>query len=161
MSDEQQTSAPQAPEPAPAPARQRLRTALDVWMLGIFSVLGLVGFIATFALIMVRSPGAPVQHALSDAELRRLVGPQGERGPAGPAGARGPAGDAPIRILRVDCTAGNCTAECNDDEILLSAYCSPNRSPVAYPTEHSAVCRAQIGRVKVEVVAACLKASRR
>ena len=133
-------------------------------MLGIVSVLGLVAFIATFALIMMRSPDTPVRRSLSDAEMQRLVGPQGERGPtgpAGPAGARGPAGEAAIRIVRAECVANTCTAECAEDEMLLSAYCSPTRSPVTYPTEHSALCRAQSSRVKVEVVAACLKTARR
>jgi len=130
-------------------------------MLGAFSVIGLIGFIATFVLIVVRTPGAPVQRTLSATEIQHLTGPKGERGPAGPAGARGPAGDSGVRLVRSDCTAGNCAAECAADEILLSAYCSPNRAPVAYPTEHSAACRPLGGRVKVEVVAACVKAARR
>jgi hypothetical protein len=123
-------------------------------------MLGLIGFIATFVLIIVRSPDAPVQRTLTDAEAQRLMGRPGERGPAGPAGPRGAAGDSGLRILRLDCAAGNCTAECADDEVLLNAYCNPNRTPASYPTEQSALCRTT-GRGKVEVVAACLKASRR
>jgi hypothetical protein len=129
-------------------------------MLGVFSVLGLVGFIATFVLIVMRSPNAPVQRALTDAEVQRLVGPPGERGAAGPAGPRGAAGDPGLRVLRSDCSTGNCTVECADDEVLLNAYCNPNRTPAAYPTEHGAQCRAT-GRGRVEVVAACVKSSRR
>ncbi len=73
---------------------------------------------------------------------------------------RGAAGDAGVRILRIDCATGNCTAECADDEILLNAYCSPGRTPATYPTEHSAPA-APAGRGRVEVVAACVKGSRR
>jgi hypothetical protein len=151
-------------KPAAAPPRRKHWSNVEVWMLGAFSVIGLIGFIATFVLIIVRTPGAPVQRTLSATEIQHLVGPKGERGPAGPAGqagARGPAGDPGVRLVRSDCAAGNCTAECAGDEILLSAYCSPSRSPVAYPTEHSAACRSLGGRARVEVVAACIKAARR
>jgi len=129
-------------------------------MLGVFSVIGLIGFIATFVLIVMRSPSVPVQRVLTDAEVQRLIGPPGERGPAGPAGARGAVGDPGIRILRSDCATGNCTVECADDEVLLNAYCNPNRTAATYPAEHSAQCRTQ-GRGRVEVVAACVKSSRR
>ena len=132
----------------------------DVWMLGVLSALGLIGFIATFVLIVMRSPGVPVQRALTEAEVQRLIGPPGERGPAGPAGPRGAAGEPGLRILRSDCATGNCTVDCADDEVLLNAYCNPNRTPAAYPAEHSAQCRPQ-GRGRVEVVAACVKSSRR
>jgi hypothetical protein len=140
-------------------------STLEMWTLGIFSALGLAGFIATFVLIVMRSPHAEVPRALSAADVQRLAGPPGARGPAGPAGPPGPRGassESSIRIVRADCGAGNCVAECNDDEILLSAYCSPNR-PVAvyYPSEHSASCRISAARGgHFEVVAACVKAPR-
>jgi hypothetical protein len=145
---------------AAAPPRRRWSSA-EVWMLGIFSAIGLIGFIATFALVVMRSPGAPVQHTLTDAEIARLTGPRGEPGQPGPPGARGPAGDPGVRVLRVDCGTAGCAAECAPDEILLGAYCSPSRGPVAYPTEHSAACRPSGARVRVEVVAACVKSGRR
>ena len=132
----------------------------DVWMLGVLSALGLIGFIATFVLIVMRSPNVPVQRTLTEAEVQRLVGPPGERGPAGPAGPRGAAGEPGLRILRSDCATSNCTVECADDEVLLNAYCNPNRTPATYPAENSAQCRLQ-ARGRVEVVAACLKAPRR
>jgi hypothetical protein len=132
-------------------------------MLGIFSVLGLVGFVATFVLVVMRSPPGPqASRALPVVEtprVERVVGPPGERGLAGPAGPRGPAGEAGIRVLRNECSTGNCSTECADDEVLLNAYCNPNRTPAVYPTEHSALCRAT-GR-RIEVVAACVKSSRR
>jgi hypothetical protein len=140
--------------------RPRSWSRPDVWILGVFSALGLIGFIATFVLIMMRSPSVPMQRTLTDAEVQRLIGPPGERGPAGPAGPRGAAGDPGLRILRSDCATGNCTVECADDEVLLNAYCNPNRTAATYPTEHSALCRTQ-GRGRIEVVAACVKSSRR
>ena len=98
-------------------------------MLGAFSIIGLIGFIATFVLIVLRAPNAPVQRTLTPAEVQRLTGPAGERGPAGPAGPRGATGDAAVRVVRADCGTGNCIAECADDEVLLNAYCSPGRTP--------------------------------
>jgi len=163
------TSPPPLPPPPPQPHPLRRWSTTEVWTLGLFSIVGLIGFLATFVLIMVREPSSDMARSLSPAEIARLAGPPGERGPSGPAGpagppgapgARGPAGDAGVRVLRIDCATGNCTAECADDEILLNAYCSPGRTPVTFPAEHSAQCRTQ-GRGRVEVVAACLKSSRR
>ena len=162
---------PAASEAAPVPAadttnppavpdRKSLWSTAELWQLGAFSVIGLLGFIATFVLIVMRAPDSPVPRTLSDAEIQRLTGPPGARGPAGPAGPRGAAGDLGLRILRSDCATGNCTVECADGEVLLTAYCNPNRTPAAYPTEHSALCRT-VGRGRIEVVATCLKDSRR
>jgi hypothetical protein len=139
-----------------------------MWTLGAFSVIGLIGFAATFAMIMLRGPDGQVQRPLTAVETQGLnkAGPAGERGaagppgPAGPAGPRGPAGDAGVRILRADCTTGNCTVACAADEFLVNAYCTPTRAPAVYPTEQSAACRPPV-RGKAEVVAACAKASRR
>jgi hypothetical protein len=146
-------------QPYTGPERRKLWSTAEVWVLGAFSVIGLVGFIATFVLIMVRSPNAPAQRALTAAEVQRLTGPAGERGPTGPAGPRGATGDAAVRLVRGDCTTANCTAECADDEVLLNAYCSPGRTVATYPTEHSALCR-PTGRGRVEAVAICVKARR-
>ena len=150
---------PVAEQTNAAPERKKLWSTSEVWVLGAFSVIGLIGFIATFVLIMVRTPNAPVQRTLTTAEIQRLTGPAGERGPAGPAGPRGATGDAAVRVVRGDCPAGNCTAECADDEILLNAYCSPGRTPAVYPTEYSALCR-PTGRGRIEAVAVCVKARR-
>jgi hypothetical protein len=96
-------------------------------------------------------------------EVKSLAGkpgPPGERGAAGPPGPRGAAGEAGVRILRIDCIPGGCTAECAADEVLLNAYCGANHAPAAYPTENSAACRAPV-RGRIELVAACIKAARR
>jgi len=139
-----------------------------MWALGAFSVVGLIGFAATFAMIMLRGPDGSAPRALTATQAPAIdkSGPVGERGaagppgPAGPAGPRGPAGDAGVRILRADCSTGNCTVACAADEFLVNAYCTPTRAPAVYPTEQSATCRAPV-RGKAEVVAACAKASRR
>ncbi len=52
----------------------------DVWMLGVLSALGLIGFIATFILIVIRSPSVPVQRPLTEAEVQRLIGPRANEG---------------------------------------------------------------------------------
>jgi hypothetical protein len=134
-------------------------------MLGVFSLVGLIGFAATFAMVMLRSPDASAPRAPTATEAQSLgkAGPPGERGaagPPGPAGPRGPTADAGVRILRADCGTGNCTVGCAADEVLLNAYCSPTHAPAVYPTEHSAACRPPV-RGRAEVVAACVKAPRR
>ena len=149
-------------KPAAAPGRKKLWSAAEVWLLGAFSIIGLIGFIATFVLVMLRAPNAPVQRTLTAAEIQRLTGPAGERGPVGPAGPVGPRGangDAAVRVVHGDCGTGNCIAECANDEVLLSAYCSPGRGPAIYPTETSALCR-PIGRVRSDATAICVRARR-
>jgi hypothetical protein len=142
----------------------------STWALGAFSVVGLLGFIVTFGFVLARSatpPHAAAPKASIAGESQQAVGlpgqpgPRGERGPAGPPGPRGPAGDAGIRIVRGECAGGNCTVECDRDEVLLTAHCGVGRAQAVYPTEHSALCRAPTARARVEIVAACVKTSRR
>jgi hypothetical protein len=93
-------------------------------------------------------------------------GPQGEKGDTGPAGppgekgAAGPAGppgmSSAVRILRTNCEAANCTAQCSDDEVLLIAYCGPTRNPALFPTERSASCRLR-NAANNPLIAACGK----
>ena len=66
-------------------------------------VAGQVFTIATFVLIMLRAPNVPVQRTLTAAEIQRLTGPAGERGPVGLAGPRGATGDAAVRVVRGEC----------------------------------------------------------
>jgi hypothetical protein len=126
----------------------------------VFSLIGLIGFIVTFVLIMFRSPEGP--RTITAEEMRGLAGkpgPPGERGAAGPPGPRGPAGDSSLRIVRTDCTPAGCSASCGADEVLLNAYCGPTRAPATYPTEGSAACRAPL-RGRLELVVACAKTRR-
>jgi hypothetical protein len=138
---------------------------LEIWMLGIFSVIGIVGFLATFVLILART--SDHQGAMSRPIMRvPQQGVAGERGPAGPAGPPGPrgeqglAGDAGIRLVRPECPTGTCNLSCNDDEILLIAHCGAGRLPTVYQNERTALCRSSI-RAPAEVVAACVKSSKK
>jgi hypothetical protein len=67
-------------------------------------------------------------------------GPKGEAGPPGPPGPPGASSSA-VRIIRSNCDATNCATQCNDDEVLLMAYCGPTRNAATFPTERSASCR--------------------
>jgi hypothetical protein len=87
-------------------------------------------------------------------------GPKGEPGPPGPPGAngeRGPPGPAlGIRVVKADCDARNCTVQCGDDEMLLTAYCGARRNAAVIPSERSATCRSQVP-ANSPLVAACVK----
>jgi hypothetical protein len=94
-------------------------------------------------------------------------GPQGSAGPPGPPGPPGPsgspgvaaAGASPqIRIVRANCDAAACTAQCEQGEDLLIAYCGNGRNLAAYPSERSATCRARTA-ANNPLVIACMKAS--
>jgi hypothetical protein len=86
-------------------------------------------------------------------------GPPGARGEAGPPGPPGPPGSsAPMRIVRSNCDATSCAAQCSDDEVLLVAYCGPARNAATFPTERSASCRAR-NAANTPLIAACVKAS--
>jgi len=131
----------------------------SVWLLAALSLFGLIGFVVAFGLIIART--APSPNAAPSAGTPPVAaaqsGPQGERGPAGPPGPRGPTGDPGIRLVRMDCSTGNCTVGCDDDEVILTAHCGAGRPQASFPNERSALCRSQ-SRTKVEIVAACLKA---
>ena len=76
------------------------------------------------------------------------AGPAGMAGPAGPAGQRGPEGPAGpagatsgvLRVVRSTCNAQGCTVQCEDDEIVVTAWCGAARNPPTFPTEKSADC---------------------
>ena len=85
------------------------------------------------------------------------AGPPGEKGAEGPAGPPGPPGiSSAVRILRTNCDATNCTAQCSDDAVLLIAYCGPMRNPANFPTERSASCRTR-NAGNNPLIAACAK----
>jgi hypothetical protein len=79
---------------------------------------------------------------------------EGEKGDPGPAGAPGASGA--MRIIRANCDATGCTAQCNDDEVLLVAYCGATRIAATFPTERSATCRARTP-ANSPLIAACAK----
>jgi hypothetical protein len=114
------------------------------WTLGGLGAVGLVGFAVIFVLVLndtlaappaaepdaVRTTPASTVGAAPSMPARGEPGPRGERGPAGPAGRPG---DPGIRILRSDCVGGNCTVNCDDGEVLLTAHCGIGRTPAIYP----------------------------
>jgi len=87
-------------------------------------------------------------------------GPKGDPGPPGPPGAKGDPGPpgAPlgVRMARSSCDATNCTVQCGEDELLLTAYCGARRAPAVLPTERSATCRSPVP-ANSPVIAICMK----
>jgi len=105
-------------------------------------------------------PGPP--GAMGDAGPAGPVGPQGPPGPIGPAGPEGPpapaTSSAQVRVVRALCEATTCSAQCEQDEVLLTAYCGAARTPPVFPTERSATCRTRTAANNLLVVA-CAKSS--
>jgi hypothetical protein len=77
-------------------------------------------------------------------------GPKGDSGPAGPpdpAGPPGPQGEKgqagppspSIRVIRSDCVAG-CSVQCQDNEILVAAYCGATCNQAQFLGERGASC---------------------
>ncbi len=90
-------------------------------------------------------------------------GPQGERGEVGPPGPPGPAGppgpmgrSAQIRVLRQNCTAATCAVTCNDNEVLVTAYCGPNRQNATILGERSVSCGVVPDPARSPLVAICV-----
>lgn len=94
-------------------------------------------------------------------------GPKGDAGPAGPIGPPGPAGPqgvagpqgAPspsIRVMRSDCMSGNCTLACRDNEVMVTAYCGPNRNAATLLGERSASCGVEAGTSNGPLVVVCV-----
>jgi hypothetical protein len=143
----------------------------EVWLLGALGLFGLIGFIVAFGLVMMRTAPDPqaampkadapagVQQPVTGPQALPQKGPQGDPGPPGPPGPRGATGDAGIRIVRSTCNTGDCTLQCEPNEVLLTAHCGVGRTPAIYPTEASALCRSR-STARVEVVAACVKSRR-
>src|SRR5262245_55700618 len=69
-------------------------------------------------------------------------GPPGRQGEKGEKGDPGPPGlPAGIRLVRASCDAASCAAQCNQDEVLLNAWCGIARNAAFFPSERSASCR--------------------
>jgi hypothetical protein len=86
------------------------------------------------------------------------TGPKGDVGPQGPAGPPGSAMPSAIRTIRANCDASSCAAQCNEDEILLIAYCGPTRNAAVFTNEKAASCRLR-NAANNPLVVACAKAS--
>jgi len=95
-------------------------------------------------------------------------GPQGERGPPGPPGPPGPQGQpgapgpaANLRIVRANCVASTCVAQCESNEVLLTAYCGANRKPATFLTEQSVSCGVVPDPANSPLIAVCASSSGR
>jgi hypothetical protein len=67
-------------------------------------------------------------------------GPPGPSGPPGPPATASPAGESTVRVIRSNCDAATCAAACNQDEVLVAAYCGPGRTAVTLVNERSVSC---------------------
>jgi hypothetical protein len=85
------------------------------------------------------------------------VGPVGPSGPAGPAGPQGPAGPPSpgIRVVKSDCTSG-CMVQCQENEVLVTAYCGPNRNAAQILGERGASCGPDASPANAPLVAVCV-----
>lgn len=101
-----------------------------------------------------------------DAGPAGTPGPAGERGATGPPGPPGPQGQpgapgpaANLRIVRANCVASTCLAECNSNEVLVTAYCGANRKAANFLTERSASCGVVPDPANSPLVAVCASSS--
>jgi Collagen triple helix repeat (20 copies) len=85
------------------------------------------------------------------------MGPQGPRGLAGPQGEPGPPGQG-VRVVQSTCASGDCTITCRDNEVLVTAYCGPNRNAAAYLAERTASCGVAVNAANGPLVAVCVGA---
>ena len=85
------------------------------------------------------------------------AGATGPVGPPGPQGAEGPQGppSPTIRVVRSDCLAGYCSVTCRGDEVLVTAYCGPSRSPATFLGERQAQCGIDATSANRPLVAVC------
>lgn len=81
------------------------------------------------------------------------AGPPGPPGPQGPQGAAGPPG-AGVRIVKSDCTA-SCSVQCQENEVLVTAYCGPTRNQAQFLGERGASCGPQLSPSNTPLVAVC------
>jgi hypothetical protein len=123
----------------------------------IFRPLAAVTFCILIAGCQPGPPGPPGQAGAAGAPgAKGDQGPPGPPGPAGPPGSAGPPGPASsIRILRKDCIAATCIAECASNEVLVTAYCGPTRAPASFLTERSASCGVIPNATNSPLVAVC------
>lgn len=111
----------------------------------------MITFTATLA-----ACGKGPEGAKGDPGSAGLPGARGETGPAGPPGP--PGASSAVRIVRSNCDAVSCAAQCSDDEVLLIAYCGATRNAAIFLTERSASCRPR-NAANNPLIAACLKAT--
>jgi hypothetical protein len=89
------------------------------------------------------------------------VGPSGVAGPPGPPGLPGPAGPpgpaSQARVIREACGATACNAQCNIDEVLVTAYCGAGRKPAKFLSENSVSCGVTPSTQDSPLVVVCVR----
>src|SRR5262250_46973 len=85
------------------------------------------------------------------------VGPAGLPGPPGPQGEKGPPGppSPSIRAIRSDCVSG-CSVQCQDNEVLITAYCGVTRNQAQFPSERGASCGPVPSASNTPLIAVCV-----
>jgi Collagen triple helix repeat (20 copies) len=85
------------------------------------------------------------------------VGPAGPAGPPGPQGEKGPTGppSPSIRVVRSDCVSG-CSVQCEDNEVLIAAYCGATRNQAQFLSERGASCGPAPSVSNTPLVAVCV-----
>ena len=105
-------------------------------------------------------------------------GPKGDTGPSGPPGPKGDAGmngmpgppgpsglqgrpgvSASVRVIRQNCVEASCTAQCDVNEVLVSAYCGVARRPATFLGENSVSCGVVPTAANSPLVAVCVASS--
>ena len=86
-------------------------------------------------------------------------GQNGAPGPQGLAGPPGPPGPASqMRVIQQNCASTTCTASCDEDEVLVAAYCGPQRNAPNVLTERSVSCGVVPNAANSPLVATSLRA---
>lgn len=118
------------------------------------------------ALCLAGCGGEPKQGPKGDAGPAGPAGPKGdtgEMGPPGPQGAQGPQGPrgpaSQMRIVRQNCSETACAIQCNENEVLVTAYCGPLRRNATVLTERSVSCGIVADSANSPLVAVCVAAS--
>jgi Collagen triple helix repeat (20 copies) len=121
----------------------------------------------TLAALLVMALAGCGQGPKGDAGAAGPPGPKGDPGPVGPTGAVGPPGppgpegkqgppSPTLRVVRLDCLNGGCTASCRGDEILVSAYCGPARNQATFIGERQVSCGVEANAANTPLVAVCV-----
>lgn len=125
------------------------------------------GLVVAFICVALSACGKPQQGAKGDPGPPGPPGPKGDTGSAGPPGPRGPDGPpgvagpaSNIRIIQVNCSNGSCIAQCNENEVMVTAYCGPTRDAARFLTERSASCGVIPSPVNTPLVAVCASAAK-
>jgi hypothetical protein len=63
-----------------------------------------------------------------------------------------------VRVIRLNCLSGGCTASCRGDEVLVSGYCGPARNQATFIGERQVTCGVEANVANAPLVAICVMA---